>query len=246
MSSSASDPGTGIPPSLAGRIEALERETAALTAALAHAQQVRLWITLALVAFIGLTITVFYRQGKLLTEEKNLEQLRELAEKSLNAHQDQFLAEAQKLFNRTHPKVTEAFYAQAKKDSPKYLQGIELQRDKFVANLQEHLTTKLANRFQKSLDQHEALLKQEFPVADNPQLHDRMLENVELALRKLSKKYYGDQLEKQMLELYGNWDLFPPADPPSSGQASLEDQLIGTLLEVLTVRLKRTETVAME
>jgi hypothetical protein len=70
-----------------------------------------------------------------------------------------------------------------------------------------------------------------------------MMQNVGVAMERLSKKYYADQLNVQMFALYDAWDAFPPAPKPLPGEVPLEDQLIGTLLEVLTERLKSTEKV---
>ena len=245
MSSSAFDPGKGTTP-LDGRIEALERQTAALTAALAQAQRVRLWITLALVAFVGLTITVFYRRAEQLNSTENRARLAELAQQSLDDHADDFMRQLEALARTAGPVVTQAFYEQAKNDLPKYLQATERERDQLVKNLQERLQTKLATRFEKSLERHELLLKQEFPTAGNDEIRERMMKNVETALRKLSQQYYGDELSNQMEEFYDTWDQFPSAQRPGKGEAALDDQLIGTLLELLTVKLKSTEIAAAE
>jgi len=244
MSSSASDPGKGAT-SLHGRIEALERQTAALSAALVHAQRVRLWITLALVAFVGLTITVFYRRAEQLSSEENRNLLAALAQKSVDDHTGDFMRQLETLARTTGPVITHAFYEQAEKDLPKYLQASERERDQLMKNLQEDLQMKLGARFDKSLERHEALVKQEFPTADNDVIRERMMKNVETALQKLSQKYYGDELVKQMEELYKTWDEFPPAPQPASEDA-LGKEWIGSLLELLTVKLKSTEIAAAE
>jgi len=245
MSSSAADPGKGTT-TLNGRIEALERQTAALSAALVQAQRVRLWITLALVAFIGLTITVFYRRAEQLNSAENRNLITALAQKSVDDHADDFMKQLEALARTAGPVVTDAFYQQAKRDLPKYLQASERERDLLVKNLQEDLQTKLGARFDKSLERHETLIKQEFPTAENDEIRKRMMNNVEAALQKLSQKYYGDELGKQMEELYVTWDQFPPAPPPAKGEATLDDQLIGSLLELLTVKLKSTEVAVAE
>ncbi|HVC98420.1 MAG TPA: hypothetical protein VND64_32435 [Pirellulales bacterium] len=245
MSSSASDPGKGAT-SLNGRIEALERQTAALSAALVQAQRVRLWITLALVAFIGLTITIFYRRAEQLNSEENRNLLAALAQKSVDDHADDFMKQLETLARAVSPVVTDAFYEQAKRDLPKYLQASERERDQLVRNLQEHLQTTLGARFDKSLVRHEELIKQEFPTADNEEIRKRMMKNVEAALQTISQKYYGKELGNQMEALYGTWDQFPPAPAPAKGEAALIDQLIGMLLELLTVKLKSTEIAAAE
>ena len=242
--SSSSEAAQGASPSLAAKIEALERQTAALTAALAHAQRVRLIITLALVAFVGLSITAFYRQARQLTEEKYLAQLRTLAETSLNDHQKQYLGQLETLAKAAGPPISDAFYQQAKKDFPNYLQKVGAERDQLVDNLKVRMDKRLAERFEQSLKQHESLLKEEFPLADNPQVHERMMNNVAVGLESLSKRYYADQLNVEMFALYDAWDAFPAAPKPLPGEVPIEDQFIGTLLEILSTRLKSTENVA--
>ncbi len=244
MSSSASDPGKGTTPSLAGRIEALERETAAVTAALAQAQRVRLGITVLLAAFVGLTITVFYRQAKQLGTPAYQDQLWKAVQAKLEPRQDQLLKEAKILYDTAGQKATEVFVAQAKKDLPDYLRAAERERSQLVEQLQMRLEKKLADRFDKSLERYQKVLKQEFPLADNPLVHERMMNNVGLALQKLAKKYYADQLNVEMFALYDAWDEFPPSPAPGPDEDPLEDQLIGTLLDLLTVKLKNTEHVA--
>jgi hypothetical protein len=239
MSSSSETAGSN--PALTARVEALERETEALAAALAGAQRSRLMITLLFVAFVAVAITAFYRQGKQLTEERYLSELRALGEKSLNEHQKQYLGQLEKLAREVEPKVTEAFYSQAKRDFPAYLNKFGSERDTLVANLQRRLDTSLTERFDQSLKQSEALLKEEFPLADKPEMHERMMRNVGLALERLSKKYYADQLNVQLFALFDAWDAFPAAPKPLPGEVPLEDQLIGTLLEILSERLKNTE-----
>jgi hypothetical protein len=242
MSSSASDPGKGTP-SLAARIDALECETAALTAAMAQAQRVRFGITILLVAFVALTITVFYRRADQLRSKTYLDELWRVAEPKMDTRREQVLKEAKALLDTAGPKFRDAFVEQAKKDLPKYLQASERERDQLVQHLQDRLQTKLAERFQESLDRQEAVLKEEFPQAENEQLHKRMMDNVAEGLQRVAKKYYGDQLKDQMLLLYGTWDLFPSAEAPGRDQASIADQLIGSLLELLTIKLKSTEKV---
>jgi hypothetical protein len=240
MSSSASDPGKGTP-SLAARIDALERETAALTAALALAQRVRFGITLLLVAFVGLTITVFYQRAKELGKQPYLDELRKVAEEKLEPRQKDLMREAKTLLDTAGPKFKDAFLDQASKDLPKYLQAAGMQRDALVNNLQDRLQAKVGKRFEDSMAKQEELLKAEFPQAENEKLHARMMDNVQLGLQRVAKKYYGDQLKQQVLELYGTWDLFPTAELPTGGQDSLENQLIGSLLELAVIKLKNTE-----
>ena len=221
----------------------MERESAALAAELAAAQRTRLAITLLLLAFVAVAITAFYRQGKQLTEEPYLAQVRGLAEKSLTDHQQQYLGQLEALAKAASPALSDAFSKQAKRDLPTYLKLVEAERDQLVNNLQQRLDKKLAQRVEKSLVQHEALLKEEFPLADKPEVHQRMMENVGVALERLSKRYYADELSSEMSAFYDAWDKFPAAPKPAPGEISLEDQLIGTLLEVLTERLKSTERV---
>jgi hypothetical protein len=233
----------GPDPALVSRIDMLERESAALMAELATAQRTRLAITLLLLAFVGIAITAFYRQAKQLTEEQYLARVRGLAEKSLTDHQKQYLGQLETLAKAAGPALSDALSSQAKRDMPTYLKLVEAERDQLVNNLQQRLDKKLAQRVEKSLEQHEALLKEEFPLADKPEVHQRMMENVGVALERVSKKYYADELKSEMVAFYDAWDKFPAAPKPAPGEISLEDQLIGTLLEVLTERLKSTERV---
>ena len=72
-------------------------------------------------------------------------------------------------------------------------------------------------------------MEAEFPELKDPDVRDRLVENLTTAARSLVQKYYVDEMKGQLTALYDAWDHFPAADAASPGDPPLEDQFIATL-----------------
>lgn len=233
----------GAAPSTA-QIEALIRDCAALTEALAKARRVRQMVFFAVVVFVGAACVMFYNLGTRLGGDEYKTDLLKEAQGRLANNSEQYMREVQTLVDRSTPVLTAAFSAQVKKDLPKFLKAVETERDQLAKDLQVEMTQQIEGRYAKVLGGHRAVLEAEFPMVKDPVLYGRMMENLDAAMDRLVKKYYVDEMNGQLTALYDSWDHYPPADLPGPGAPSLEDEFIGVLLELLSHKLTHAEGLA--
>jgi hypothetical protein len=100
--------------------------------------------------------------------------------------------------------------------------------------------------FNTLLDRHEKILQEELPTAKDPEARQRLRTNLGIVFDRMVKRYYGDEMKDQLIALYDGWDRFPAAPPPTGrDDPPLEDQFIGTLLEVLTQKLTQAQVGAV-
>ena len=222
---------------VANRVEAVERQATAIEASLSASLWIRRVLVLGFVAFLCVFGYLFYRLAADFQKKENLDQLvakfqQRLEETTL----DKLQREVRSLVDTAQPVLTEAFTAQAKKDESKYAAALEQEREVFLQNLQQRLQDQLNERYHGILDEHRAVLKEEFPNLTDEQL-GLMAENIQKAAEQLIQKYYVDRMHDELEDMFAIWDEFPVADPVGPNDIPLEDQLIGTLLEVLTMKL---------
>jgi vacuolar-type H+-ATPase subunit H len=227
------------PPS-AKQVEELMRVCASLNRALERARWIRLLLLVATVVFVGVACFMFYSLGAELKSEANLEKLKGLAQERLTKNSDTYMKEVTALIEHSSPVVTDAFQKQLKKDLPSYLHAAGQERGKFIEEMQTELAKRLDEHYGKVLDRHEKLIKAEFPkISDDEQRN--MMANLHMAVEKLVKKYYVEELRKQLLALYDGWDQFPQSPATAAGEPPLNEQFIGELLELLKVILTENE-----
>ena len=221
------------------KLEALESATAGLEAAMASARNGRLILLMLLVIFIALTIKSYVGMVMDFQSEANMRVLAQKASEKLAENTDTFQAEVQALLDNASPKITEAFLAQSKKDMPLYAGAIDRERDALIKNLQVELEKQVQKRQEIISKEFEQIIADEFPAAKDRESHRKMADNIQIALNQLVKRYYVDEFESQLKEMYSLYDDFPIADAVNAGEAPHEDQLLGELLELATLKLSR-------
>jgi hypothetical protein len=224
--------------------EALQQEAAALQRSLSQARVLRLGLFVALLAFVIVVVLAFYRLGTRLQSEENMSALAKAAEARLAQRGDFFTRELQMLVENTGPVLSDAFSTQARKDLPQLLQSVEKEGDGLVDELSAQLTAKLDSHYQHLLDRHEKILKEEFPLVDDAVTQRRMMTNLHVAVDRLVKKYYIDQLQEETSKLYDQWSSFPAAAASASADVTTEDQFIETLLQLLSYKLTHASVAA--
>jgi hypothetical protein len=229
----------------AEQLEAVLRETAALTAAFKRAQRIRLISFLVLVLFVAGLGWVVVAKARAFASEKNLQKIADIAGKHLEQNQEKYLKQLQMLVDRISPPITKAFYARAKKDAPQFLKTIERERQPFLDNLEGKFRDSLTRRYDKLQPRYENILKQEFPQFKDPKQQKRMQAHLQLAVHKLLDKYYVNDLRREMEKLYLTWDNFPPADV-RKGEPPLEDQFLESLMVLLSHRLTHPQASPFE
>ena len=218
------------------KIEKLSRECAAMTAAFASARRVRLLLTLAVLVFVCVTCYVFYQFGKDLTSDKNREQLVNLTQERLEKNQDKYMKQVELLVNHTSPVLTEAFQNQASKDTQVFLGLLEKEKQTISDTVPQELETRLKKRYDDALARHDKLFRELFPKASEEQ-HDRMVQNIQLALDDVMKRHYVGELKSQFATLIDTWERFPHAEDPKRGDKSLEDQFSEELWHFWFIKL---------
>jgi hypothetical protein len=234
-----SDNGTSPDPAeaLKAQLETLTQELAGLVAAQNRARRVRMVLLLVAIAFVVVVVGSFYQKANAMIQQDNIDRVVKAAETRLQKRSDDYLRQVQMLADNTRPAVTEAFSRQVKKDLPQYLRDVEKERDILSESLQKKLSTTLSKQYEQALVRNEQVLKKEFPLVKDEEMHARMMANLQIALKQILKKYYVDELQQQIHQLYATWDHFPAADKPGKGEPSLEEQLIGELVRLLEIKL---------
>jgi hypothetical protein len=222
---------------LSQQSEAVQRAAASLSAATARSRGIRLCLLVTAVLLIGYWCFKFYTLGMEVQSPQYLDSLTKAGQKRVAERSDKFTQEFERLVDHTREPLTKAFSEQVKKDMPEFMKNAEKEKDTLSANLQEQFTKKVNAHYETLLKQQEDTLKKEFPSVQDPAAHERMIKNIDKAVQRLVKKFYVDDLRRQMDELIAGWDHFPEASMPKPGEQSLTDQFIPKLLQYLAMRI---------
>ncbi len=219
------------------RIEQIEREARALIDAISQGQRARQLLFLLLIAFVAVTCFAYYKLATRFQQKEHLDALITKAQERLEKRSDFLLQETQKLVDHTAPVLSAAFYSQAKNDLPRFLQGMQGERDQLVENLIVSVEQKLTAHQKKVLERHQKVLEEEFPAVKVTDQQAAMIANLDLAFDKLVRKYYIERMRDEVLSMFNTWDEFPTAAPPAPDDPPTSDQFIGTLLEIVKLRM---------
>ena len=229
----------------AEQLEAVLRETNAMTAAFKRAQRVRLISFLVLLLFVAGLSWFVIAKAKAFASDKNLEKIADIAGKHLEKNQEKYLKQLQMLVDKVSPPISQALYAQAKKDSPQFFNTIEKERQPFLDELGDKFRDGLSRRYDRLQPRYEAILKKEFPQFQDPRQQQRMQAHFQLAVGKLLDKYYVDDLRKEIEKLFVTWDNSPAAQV-RKGEPPIEEQFIDSLMVLLAYRLTHPQASPFE
>jgi hypothetical protein len=222
--------------------EAIVQESSRLVEQLAWSRKIRRLLLLGFLVFVALTAWMFYQLIQRIRSPQNIEEITRLAQAKLADNSERYQKEVQLLVEQATPVITDAFYKQAKQDLPQFMHKAGEQRDLLVTNLQDRLTKRMDEHYRTILDRHEAILVEELPSAKDPQVRERLRTNLGLVFDRMVQRHYGDEMKDQLVTLYDGWDHFPAAPAPTGpDDPPLEDQFIGTLLELLTQKLTQQQ-----
>ena len=224
------------------RIQNVQKQVTDLQNALQATRQTRNLLVLALLAVLGITGGLFYNLANRLQDAAYQEALGAAAQKYLDQNTAEYMKEVQLLVDHVGPNLSDAFMDQVKKDTPLYTQAIDKQRQLLMDNLEERLALTLDEHYEETLKNYEAIIVQEFPAAEDDTTRRRITENFRAALNEMVKEYYIEEFRTELQALYDAWDGFPIADTPDEGDLALEDQLVGTLLNLVSLKLSSSGT----
>ncbi len=230
----------GVTP-LGDRIKAIETEVREVQSALKASRKSRRIIMLFFLVFILAVGLMFYQLVSRIRSEDFQSQLSTLAQAHMDDHMPIYQNEVQILVDTVSPVLMKAFRDRLDEDMPLYTEAVNEHRDLLVENLRPKLEGLVKDRYGEILVSFEDVIAEEFPEAADPQVQQRIQQNLETGMSKLVQKYYIDSLQTSLENILATWDTFPPADPPGEGMESVSQQLIGALMEMLTDRIAAKE-----
>ncbi len=222
------------------KVEEVEQRVAALAAAQLAARRLRLVLPLGFLIFLCVFCWLFYGLKDEIAKEENLNKMTELAQERLTSELlPKLQRQAERLAETAKEPLTEAFTAQVEKDTPKYTDAISEQGELLFENLEKGLEEQINEHYKAARDRHEAVLKSEYPDLTDEQLA-QLADNIEKGVEDLVKKYYVEQLKAELELMMKTLEEFPVADPVDASQPgveTLEQELIGCLMEIVHERL---------
>lgn len=237
MSTENASPESGSSGESDQRIQQVQNQVVQLQAALSATKQTRNLLVLSLLAVLAVAGVLFYQLGSRLQDEAYQTALGEAAQKYLEQNTGEYMREVQTLVDHVGPVVSDAFMTQVKQDTPLYTQAIDRQRELLMENLEERLALAINDHYDRTLDKYEDIIVQEFPAADDETVRRQVMENFRVSLNGMVKEFYIDEFRTELQTLYDTWDGFPIASVPDEGDLPLEDQLFGTLLNLLALKV---------
>jgi hypothetical protein len=202
---------------------------------------VRLGLFLALLVFVVVLGVVVIGKVNALTSEENLKKLADAASRRLEKKKDHYMKQLEMLVDKVQPPLTKAFMSQAQKDMPLYLKVLDKERKPLLDNLRAKFSDQLDKRYKTVQPRYEKVLAEEFPQSKDPKVRERMVANLDLAMQKLLKKYYVNDLEAEFQHLNDTWDHFPAASAPGKGELPTEEQFTAALWDLLRYRLTHSQ-----
>lgn len=149
----------------------------------------------------------------------------ETAQDRLAKHADAIQEEVTALAAETLPPLTEAVYASARRDFPKYLTALERQGDVYLTNVEQILTDKLRGQYHEYLAEHRKVLQEEFPNHADEENIDQVMQEFEKTFDRLAERYYLDEFRGNAEQTQKLWAKFEPLPLPGPNEPSLEEQL---------------------
>ena len=219
------------------KIGAIEKEVATVKVVVRRASRRRLAVLVVALAIVGISLWMFYKLAMSFGSQENLSLLAEKARARIEESTDPALKQVQKLQENAVPVLREAFTAQVKKDTPKYSAAVGKERETLMKNLESELDKKIRAHFQKSSEKYQAILKEEFPELEDPELLDAMYSSIVDIMDRLVEEYYSDKVRNEIQGLNDKWLEFEMAELPAEGELPLEQQFIASLMYLAAMKI---------
>ena len=247
---SADNPSAADLDQLSQSVNALKKEATEIRTAMSRGRQVRLGIFLVLLAVVVYFVFQYVAFFEQFTKEEKLDEFMQAAQTEFFGDEDPETAiqdSLDQMAQSSGETVQEIFRAQVEADMGKYTAALDEQREILAINLEERLNALVDEHYEELLDQHGSILKEKFK--DRSQFSEeqlgRMIHNMEEGVKVLLKKYYVEELQKQLDALYNQYENFPVADAAKPGDQPLEKQLLQKMAEMVSLKLSRTSDPAV-
>jgi multidrug efflux pump subunit AcrB len=221
---------------LAKQLAELERQAGEVSAALQRSASVRRLLVLVVAALLGIYLYLYYTAGKAFLDQKNIDRLMRELEARATANSDDVMKEAQILVRNTWPTVSAALSDQLKDDMPTFMTLLGTERDNLAVNLQSRMEGLVRAKYDKTVDQHREILKEQFPSVKDDRDIDLMAENFKDAFGPLVKRHYGDRIRSEFDQMYKTWDDFP-IDNSKRDHEELSQELYNLLFALMQHKL---------
>jgi hypothetical protein len=125
---------------------------------------------------------------------------------------------------------------QLKDDMPTFMTLLGTERDNLAVNLQSRMEGLVRAKYDKTVDQHREILKEQFPSVKDDRDIDLMAENFKDAFGPLVKRHYGDRIRSEFDQMYKTWDDFP-IDNSKRDHEELSQELYNLLFALMQHKL---------
>ena len=224
---------------LNAKLEALELESRRVLRAMRWSTRVRLILVLALLVFVIVFSLFFYRLYTDIRDRRVAEVQRIINERP-EEFSEPLTRQLIQLAEGQGPYIGTVFREQIEKDSQKYVDAFDDERDVFITNMQTMLEGKLNAANAAVMEEHETILRREFPELMDDRKLELIKSNMEEIYTQVGKRYYVDFMGDRLKSIVSKLDTFPAAKPRQPG-APLSEQLASEMLELVRMMVIYSE-----
>ncbi len=219
------------------KIGAIEKEVATVKVVIKRAGRTRLALLVAVLLLIGIAIWSFYSLAMEFRSEENMKLFAEKAKARAESSREEAQRQLEGLAKTAVPVLQEAFTAQVEKDRSKFQTALENEGETLKKNLETELNKKIKAQIEQMSKKYEAILRDEFPDLEDPELLDQMFASVEDIVVRLGEEYYSEGIQDQIEGMGDKWLEFDMAEEPKEGDPTLEVQFMASLLHLAAMKI---------
>ena len=219
------------------KIGAIEKEVATVKVVIRRASRTRLALLLAVLLVIGGAIWMFYNLAMEFRSEETQKLFAEKASVRAKELSEKAVSSAKELAETSMPVLREAFEKQVEKDMPKYRAALDKEGVALKENLEKELDEKIRAQFDAMSAKYQAILRDEFPDLEDPELLDKMYASLTDIIDGLRKEYYNDKVASQLEGISNKYYEFELADLPKEGEPTLNMQFVASLMYLAALKI---------
>jgi len=244
---------------LSQQIEAIERDAGGLSRALQRTRKTRFYLLLGFVVLVAAVLFMFYRLGSKFQQKRFLGALTSQVKENYNnpANKRLVMAEVDAFWKKARPKLEAQWKTlgtelqallkdRSAQERPQFEKLVKDQGDVLYRSVQQKLIKRFEDEQAAVISRHQEILMEEFPEFLDTRLHAAMLNNMQKAMVNLLQENYFHEVNQEVTKILQMWDTFPVAETPTieEDDTTLEQQLIGQLLDLALMKLKAAEAAA--
>jgi hypothetical protein len=219
------------------KIGAIEKEVATVKVAIRRSSRTRLLLLVAALVIIGVAIGMFWNLAKELGSKENLDLLANKAGERAKDTTDRAVDHAKALAENAVPVLQKAFTEQVNKDMPKYRAALDREGMALKENLETELDKKIRAHVDEASVKYQAILREEFPDLENPELLDKMYASITDIMDRLANEYYNEKVAQALEGINDKWLKFEMAELPAEGEPSFDRQFIASLMYLAALKI---------